>query len=157
MTNAVARVAQAAARAALLALVICACGSDTGAPQGLPDPVQLDPPAGLDRLTAAEVERAVDTALADPTVVAALERMHVRRVLTQTTRTATPGGDPATYVAFLFDTPVDRGAGPYQSLCDIAGQTPEWRGVVARVAGSEVISSPLWLTGANCVGMTVPG
>ena len=152
-TKAVTRVALVAARVALLALIICACGSATGAPQGLPDPVQLDPPAGLDRLSDADVARAVDAALADPTVAAALEGMDVRRVLTQATRI----GTPAAHVAFLFDAPVDRGAGPYETLCDIAGQTPEWRGVAARVAGSEVISSPVWLGGANCVGMIVPG
>jgi hypothetical protein len=122
----------------------------------LPDPIQLDPPAGLERLTTTEVAGAVDAARADETVAAALAGGNVEHVLVQAAKTGTPVGDSAAFVAFVFDTPVEPVASPYETLCDIAGQTAEWRGVAARISEREVISSPIWLTGATCIGLVLP-
>jgi hypothetical protein len=120
--------------------------------------VQLDPPATLDRLTQRAVDRTVASALADPTVASALANGDVERVLVQAAATGMPGGAPAGAVAFLFAAPVTPASSPYEVLCDIAGQTPQWSGVAARVEleRGQVESSPIWLTGANCVGMVVP-
>ena len=57
---------------------------------------------------------------------------------------------------FLFPAPVLPTTVPWEALCDIAGQSEQWTGVAARVhPNGDVESSPIWLGGGNCVGVTV--
>jgi len=130
----------------ILILVLAGCGSD--AP---PDPVQLDSAAGAQRLTARQASAVAATAAGDPAIATALREGEVGRVVVQ----ALPAGAA---VAFLFTEPAEPAASPFEVVCDIAGQTPGWRGVAALVAGGRVQdASPVWLTGANCAGIAVPG
>ncbi len=168
MSRSTATVARMLALTLALPLLLAACGSGSygdregGAPQpagtpppALPEAVQLDPPGSDRRLTAEETERVVSTALAEPEVASAVREGTVARVLVR----AAPGGGPGGTVAFLFASPVEPGRRHFEVLCDIGGQTPDWRGVAARVAlpAGDVEGSPIWRTGANCVGMDVPG
>lgn len=149
--------ARLAPRAALVlsVAILCGCadGGSGGASPKRPRAIQLDPPPAAQRLQTSDVDRIVSTASADPTTAEALRQGRVARILV---RAGLPG-HPAT-VAFLFETPLKPQASPYEVLCDIAGQTAEWRGVAASVDvhSGAIESSPLWMTGANCVGAVEP-
>ncbi|MEV4629848.1 hypothetical protein AB0J90_26645 [Micromonospora sp. NPDC049523] len=119
----------------------------------LPRPTQLPPTAGRPSLTEAQIETAVSTASQDATVAAALGQREVAQVQVQATTVGVPGEKTAITVAFLFRQPIESEAPIWSRLCDIGGQTAQWRGVAARVGpGAEIQSSPIWMTGANCVG-----
>ena len=147
----------------LLAL-LAACGdAGPGDPQGvssptfgLPAPRQLPAPPGAEPLDAQQVARLITAATADRHVTAALREGAVSDV---TVRAGEPDtvGTSTGVVAFWFRAPVTPTAVPWDILCDIGGQTEEWRGVAARVESSgQVESSPIWSTGANCVGWQEP-
>jgi hypothetical protein len=131
--------------------------SDGGAAP-LPEPIQLPPQGNAERLTRKQVAFTVSRAQTDRELKRALRQGRVRRVLVRAAPTGAPGDRGAGLVAFLFDAPVRPSSVPWEVLCDIGGQTEEWKGVAARVLleDGEVESSPVWLTGANCVGMRVP-
>ena len=153
---------------ALLALLfVTGCGAGRGPEPGpgatpnperapFPDPVQLTPLGGAERLTSDQVAFVVATARADPIVGTALGQGPVSEVRVRAASTGTPDGPPVGAVAFGFREPVDPRQVPWKVLCDIGGQTRQWRGVAARVIlrTGEVESSPIWLTGANCVQWT---
>ncbi|MGW4467918.1 hypothetical protein [Micromonospora sp. NPDC004704] len=119
----------------------------------LPRPTQLTPAAGLPPLAETQIESAVSAASQDATVAAALGQGEVAQVQVQATTVGVPGEKTVITVAFLFRQPIESEAPIWSRLCDIAGQTAQWRGVAARVdPAAQIQSSPIWMTGANCVG-----
>lgn len=114
--------------------------------------MQVSPAAGAAALSVPQVRAAVDAAVADPAVTAALRSGTVEKVQVR----AVSG--TASTVVFLFRSPVEPAAAPWPVLCDIAGQTKQWRGVAALVttgAPPAVEGSPVWLSGSNCVGAEI--
>lgn len=118
----------------------------------LPDPRQLEPAAGAQRLTDEQVESAAEHAADDDEVAAIVDAHEIEEVLVQ----AGPQeqlGDTSTWVAFMFPEPAMPKVEPFTMLCDIGGQTDEWLGVVVRVdidGSNTSSSSPIWTTGADC-------
>lgn len=132
--------------------------SPAGLAVTLPPPVQLAPPEGRARLTPDDVDAVLSGALHDVAVSSAIKEGTVAQVVIRASTTGEPSGGEAGDVAFLFAEPVRPAGTPWEVLCDIGGQTEQWSGVVARVvlASGAVDGSPVWLTGANCVGMVMP-
>jgi hypothetical protein len=149
--------------AAAASMAACAStGPSTGAgeprdPSGEPQPalsvvpVQVSPAPGASLLTQKQIEAAAVSALAEPTVAAAVRQGAVERV--QVRADAQDGRT----VVFLFRTPIEPTGNLWPVLCDIAGQTKEWKGVAVKItaSGQSIDSSPVWLTGRNCVGARI--
>lgn len=129
----------------------------THASSSLPSPRQLPPAGATGPLTDQQVDDLVAAALRDPPLRAAVAQGVVTQVLVRASLDASRP-DLTAEVVFSFEQAVLPTQVPWEVLCDIGGQTPEWSGAVARVVvgSGSVESSPLWLTGANCVGVTVP-
>lgn len=149
--------------ACVASVLMAGCSSDGDADRepasevgGLPAPVQLPPAAGVPPLSSDQMQLVVATASADPQVAAGLREGTVSAVRVRAAPAGVPGvgPSPAATVAFVFDTPVEPTSVPWPVLCDIAGQTRQWQGVAAQVdlGTLAVEGSPIWLTGANCVG-----
>jgi hypothetical protein len=112
-------------------------------------PAQVSPAPGASLLTQKQIEAATVSALAEPTVAAAVRQGSVERVQV---RADAQGGRT---VVLLFRTPIEPTGNLWPVLCDIGGQTKEWNGVAVRIiagSGQSIDSSPVWLTGRNCVG-----
>jgi hypothetical protein len=151
--------------AAAASMAACAsAGPSTGSGEPVPGlgepqpalsvvPVQVSPAPGASLLTQQQIEAAAVQALAEPTVAAAVRQGSVEKVQV---RADAQGGRT---VVFLFRTPIEPTGNLWPVLCDIGGQTKEWKGVAVKIAaagsGQSIDSSPVWLTGRNCVGAHV--
>lgn len=146
---------------AVLACAAACASTDPAAPAPEPnrsepasgvDPVQLAPAPGGRTLSPQQLRAAVTSALADPAVAAAVGFGDIASVQVRADE-----GDGRT-VAFLFRAPIEPAGNPWPVLCDIAGQTKQWKGVAAKIiprGRPEVDGSPVWLTGSNCVGAKI--
>jgi hypothetical protein len=119
---------------------------------------QMPADDGTAPLTDEEVRQVVERARHTPEVAQVLDAVPVDTVWVQPGDGTGQGGGPAgderaVWVVFAFDEPTDPGVWPWRGMCDIGGQTDAWHGVVAHtnVVADWVVSSPLWLTGSNCM------